>query len=85
MRSLERSVNTDNCASGPCHNGATCIDTTTEVGFTCICPQGFQGISCSEDVNECFEFIGTPFGCQVIQAKNFNGPYASPYFNKGGV
>ena len=34
----------DDCASGPCHNGATCRDGVDS--FTCTCPVGFVGDVC---------------------------------------
>ena len=35
----------DDCASGPCHNGATCRDGVDS--FTCTCPVGFVGDVCN--------------------------------------
>ena len=35
----------DDCASGPCHNGATCHDGVDS--FTCTCPVGFVGDVCN--------------------------------------
>ncbi|XP_038075263.1 low-density lipoprotein receptor-related protein 1B-like isoform X4 [Patiria miniata] len=35
------------CDSTPCHNGATCVDVIN--GFSCICPAGYQGLTCFED------------------------------------
>uniref|UniRef100_A0A8C6SPB6 Coagulation factor VII n=1 Tax=Neogobius melanostomus TaxID=47308 RepID=A0A8C6SPB6_9GOBI len=34
----------DRCSSGPCSNGATCVDLGQD--FTCLCPEGFSGLRC---------------------------------------
>lgn len=40
------------CASSPCHNGGTC--TSLPGGdFKCLCPKGYQGRICADDVEEC--------------------------------
>uniref|UniRef100_A0A8C4Q5R5 Uncharacterized protein n=1 Tax=Eptatretus burgeri TaxID=7764 RepID=A0A8C4Q5R5_EPTBU len=45
--------NIDECTSGPCHNGATCID---DIGtYHCTCGRGFEGFACEMDINECLE------------------------------
>lgn len=66
---LERRVNSisqllvqDNCVSMPCKNGGTCIDRYNS--FSCICPTGWEGSECLQDVNECANFAGTDLGCQ---------------------
>lgn len=40
------------CASSPCNNGGTCISMPGG-NFKCHCPKGFQGKTCSDDVEEC--------------------------------
>lgn len=40
------------CASSPCNNGGTCISLPGG-DFKCHCPKGFQGKTCSDDVEEC--------------------------------
>lgn len=69
VSNLEKRVNLlvsklteNNCASMPCQNGGTCIDSYN--GFQCQCTKGWQGATCSNDVNECAEFAGTDLGCQ---------------------
>ena len=34
----------DECASNPCHNGATCID--KHLSYICNCVEGYTGINC---------------------------------------
>uniref|UniRef100_A0A6Q2XEI4 Delta-like protein n=1 Tax=Esox lucius TaxID=8010 RepID=A0A6Q2XEI4_ESOLU len=43
--------NVNDCASGPCQNGGTCIDGVNS--FQCICPDGWEGRLCDHNVNEC--------------------------------
>lgn len=41
------------CATSPCKNGGTCSILPNGNKFKCICPLGFKGTTCSEDVQEC--------------------------------
>ncbi|KAJ8282006.1 hypothetical protein COCON_G00045250 [Conger conger] len=36
------------CLSSPCLNGGTCLHTSKDLGFTCLCAEGFQGPYCEE-------------------------------------
>ncbi len=38
-------VGTDECASTPCENGATCIDALN--AYTCTCAPGYEGTFCA--------------------------------------
>lgn len=42
----------DYCASQPCKNGATCVN-THKGDFMCTCAPGFKGMTCAEDLDEC--------------------------------
>ena len=42
---------TDECASNPCQNDATCIDLVAD--YNCSCAIGYLGINCEIDINEC--------------------------------
>ena len=44
-------INTDDCASSPCRNGATCNDGI--FAYTCTCATGWTGKNCDTDINEC--------------------------------
>ncbi|XP_019643256.1 PREDICTED: LOW QUALITY PROTEIN: protein crumbs-like [Branchiostoma belcheri] len=39
------------CVSEPCMNGATCLNVTG--GYQCTCPEGFAGVNCEININEC--------------------------------
>ncbi|CAH3024316.1 unnamed protein product [Porites evermanni] len=45
--SVSETSDIDDCASGPCHNGATCLDGVDS--FNCTCPVGFVGDVCNYD------------------------------------
>ncbi|XP_068206241.1 LOW QUALITY PROTEIN: cubilin-like, partial [Palaemon carinicauda] len=62
LRQLKTDLLINECASGPCQHGGTCIDGFKR--YTCICPKGWEGESCSDDFNECEEYVGTDMGCQ---------------------
>ncbi|PAA90330.1 hypothetical protein BOX15_Mlig025742g2 [Macrostomum lignano] len=49
----------DDCASSPCQHGGRCTDGVRS--FTCDCLPGYEGPTCSVDINECKRF-GQP--CQ---------------------
>lgn len=40
------------CVSSPCRNGGSCIS-LPDNSFKCLCPKGFEGKTCSEDIEEC--------------------------------
>ncbi|XP_012826283.1 sushi, nidogen and EGF-like domain-containing protein 1 isoform X1 [Xenopus tropicalis] len=41
----------DECASHPCHNGASCKDRISH--FICECQKGYSGKYCEQETNEC--------------------------------
>ncbi|XP_018577861.1 cubilin-like [Anoplophora glabripennis] len=59
---LEAALLQDDCIGNPCKNGGICQDMYKN--YICHCPDGWQGIDCLEDVNECARFVGTDLGCQ---------------------
>ncbi|KAI8520644.1 hypothetical protein Bbelb_003980 [Branchiostoma belcheri] len=73
-----KGVNCDterNCFNFPCQNGGTCIEGTSPTpsisGRNCTCQQGFSGVSCEDDVDEC----SLPNNCVVGTCKNLVGSY----------
>ena len=42
----------DDCESGPCQNGATCIDKVAD--YECICVKGFTGHDCETSMLKYF-------------------------------
>ncbi len=47
--------NNGSCSSSPCLNYGYCMnaDNETDGGFKCVCPPGFTGKVCEENINEC--------------------------------
>lgn len=62
FQSLQQNVERKVCSSNPCLNGGTCVNLHNS--FFCVCPSQWKGFFCSEDVDECAIYSGTPFGCQ---------------------
>ncbi|XP_021504160.1 cubilin isoform X2 [Meriones unguiculatus] len=62
FQSLQQNVERKVCSSNPCRNGGTCVNLHNS--FFCICPAQWEGLLCSDDVNECAVYSGSPFGCQ---------------------
>jgi hypothetical protein len=42
---------TDECASSPCRNGATCTDAIDN--YSCACAAGFAGATCGANIDDC--------------------------------
>ncbi|KAH7711772.1 calcium binding EGF domain-containing protein [Aphelenchoides avenae] len=55
-------MTSNDCLQRPCKNGATCIDLFGK--FQCICPDHFEGETCTLRVDECAMYAGTHAGCQ---------------------
>ncbi|XP_062489682.1 cubilin isoform X1 [Pezoporus occidentalis] len=62
LQSLEQAIQRKACSSNPCENSGTCINSLD--GFFCLCPNNWQGLLCSVDVNECQIYAGTALACQ---------------------
>ncbi|RWS31869.1 neurogenic locus Notch protein-like protein, partial [Leptotrombidium deliense] len=43
----------DACTSNPCHDAAICDTSVVDGTYICSCPQGFKGVDCTDDINEC--------------------------------
>jgi len=76
---MRRKLRRNNCDSNPCQNGGTCVNTFD--GYFCQCPDNWEGLTCSQDVNECARFQGTDLGCQNgAQCQNLPGTYMYVFF-----
>ena len=40
------------CSSNPCRNGASCFELNNG-GYSCVCPSGFTGPRCENQINYC--------------------------------
>ena len=43
----------NSCSPSPCKNGARCSLKNVRKGYECTCTQGYMGINCNTDVDEC--------------------------------
>lgn len=41
------------CADEPCQNDGVCLETQTDFGYTCVCPDGFTGRNCQVNGAQC--------------------------------
>ncbi|XP_027058484.1 fibulin-1-like, partial [Pocillopora damicornis] len=41
------------CITNPCKNNAKCQSGFTDKGYRCMCPVGYKGLTCDEDIDEC--------------------------------
>ncbi|XP_037693302.1 cubilin [Choloepus didactylus] len=77
LQSLLQSVDRSVCSSSPCQHGGTCLGLLN--AFFCICPPQWKGPLCSDDVNECEVYSGTPLSCQNgATCINTAGSYRAP-------
>ncbi|CAH3192857.1 unnamed protein product [Porites evermanni] len=51
--SIYRLISHNPCMSSPCLNGAACQTGFGCQGYRCACLQGYQGILCELDIDEC--------------------------------
>ena len=55
VRVFAYSTDIDECASGPCQNGGTCVDQVN--GYQCHCAPGYTDLQCQ--TGKCFKLIET--------------------------
>ncbi|XP_060651506.1 cubilin homolog [Drosophila nasuta] len=72
LTTLESNLRLNECASNPCKNGGTCHDAYKS--FQCICPKNWQGATCEDDVNECFDLASTDLDVCMNDAQCINTP-----------
>ncbi|XP_034105808.1 LOW QUALITY PROTEIN: cubilin homolog [Drosophila albomicans] len=72
LTTLESNLRVNECASNPCKNGGTCHDAYKS--FQCICPKNWQGATCEDDVNECFDLASTDLDVCMNDAQCINTP-----------
>ncbi|KAL7734838.1 hypothetical protein ACLKA6_011119 [Drosophila palustris] len=72
LQAVESNLLKDECSSNPCKNGGTCHDAYQ--AFHCNCPAGWQGATCEDDVNECFDLAHTDLGVCMNDAQCINTP-----------
>lgn len=53
------------CRDSPCHNGGICLESQTEMAYTCICQQGWTGRNCAVEGTQC-----TPGICGTGRCEN---------------
>lgn len=53
------------CADAPCTNGGICLESQTELAYTCVCQQGWTGRNCAIAGNQC-----TPGMCGAGRCQN---------------
>ncbi|XP_073241348.1 uncharacterized protein [Porites lutea] len=64
---------TSACNNPRCHNNGTCQSGLTEKKYRCLCPSGFTGEHCENDINECKE--GTHNCSSNAVCNNTKGSY----------
>ena len=50
---MDCSLDLDSCLSAPCETGARCINLMGNDSYACMCPPGFEGSNCRENINDC--------------------------------
>ena len=43
----------DFCLSSPCETGAMCVNLMGNNNYECLCPPGFEGSNCAQNINDC--------------------------------
>lgn len=52
------------CAEEPCKNDGVCLESQTEMGYTCICHRGYTGRHCTMRGNTCTPGVCGPGRCE---------------------
>lgn len=50
---VEGTTSCEPCADEPCQNEGVCLETQTDYGYTCVCPDGFTGRNCQVNGAQC--------------------------------
>lgn len=50
---IEGTTSCEPCADEPCQNDGVCLETQTDFGYTCVCPDGFTGRNCQVNGAQC--------------------------------
>ncbi|CAH1247908.1 FAT1 [Branchiostoma lanceolatum] len=68
-----------NCYDFPCLNGAACIEldtpTPSAAGRSCNCAQGYKGVDCGQDCDECSEQCNSGICVNSISCENSIGDF----------
>ena len=76
----------DSCLSSPCETGAMCVNLMGNNNYECLCPPGFEGSNCAQNINDC-EGASCPVNSSCMDGVNsfecvcnpgFAGPNCDP-------
>ncbi|MBN3303546.1 coagulation factor VII [Amia ocellicauda] len=64
---------TNECDSGPCENGATCVDQMKS--YSCLCLSGYEGRNCQNEVRTSLGCIYKNGGCEHFCTETAGSPH----------